>query len=91
MAITIRNKQIEAGIRELGRRRNEGPSAVIARLVKAELTTSGCCGESEHDRVERRRRAMAKWLASLPPITDEGRREIDRMMEEMYDDDGLPR
>ena len=29
MAITIRNKETEAMIRRLGKRRNEGPSAVV--------------------------------------------------------------
>jgi len=34
MAITIRNTEIEAMIREIGRHTGEGPSAVIARAVK---------------------------------------------------------
>ncbi|MBX3578963.1 MAG: type II toxin-antitoxin system VapB family antitoxin [Rhizobiaceae bacterium] len=34
MAITIRNTEIEAMIREIGRNTGEGPSAVIARAVR---------------------------------------------------------
>ena len=35
MAITIRNKQTEELIRRIGRRTGEGPSAVVARAVRA--------------------------------------------------------
>lgn len=34
MAITIRNTEVEAMIREIGRHTGEGPSAVIARAVR---------------------------------------------------------
>jgi hypothetical protein len=34
MAITIRNTEIEAMIREIGRQTGEGPSAVVARAVR---------------------------------------------------------
>ncbi len=34
MAITIRNTEIEAMVREIGRQTGEGPSAVIARAVR---------------------------------------------------------
>jgi hypothetical protein len=91
MAITIRNKRIEAGIRRLGRLRSEGPSAVVGRLVQKELATLGHDDESENERVARRRRAMKEWLASLPPISEGDRREIDRTMQDMYDENGLPR
>lgn len=35
MAITIRNTEIEAMIREIGRQTGEGPSAIIARAVRS--------------------------------------------------------
>jgi hypothetical protein len=91
MAITIRNKTIEEGVRRLGRLRNEGPSAVIGRLVERELRTMGAEGESREEGIARRRKAMAEWIAALPPLTDEDRKAIDRAMEEMYDENGLPR
>jgi hypothetical protein len=91
VAITIRNKKIEDGIRRLGRLRNEGPSAVVGRLVERELGELGQADESEADRIGRRRKAIAEWIASLPPMNDEDRREVDRAMEEMYDENGLPR
>jgi hypothetical protein len=34
---------------------------------------------------------MSEWIATLPPLSDEDREAIDRAMEEMYDEDGLPR
>ncbi|HTV71134.1 MAG TPA: type II toxin-antitoxin system VapB family antitoxin [Rhizobiaceae bacterium] len=34
MAITLRNTEVEAMIREIGRQTGEGPSAVIARAVR---------------------------------------------------------
>ena len=36
MAITLRNKVVEAKIKEIGRRTGEGPSAVIARAIAME-------------------------------------------------------
>lgn len=89
MAITIRNRRIEERIRKLGEIRGEGPSAVIGRLVEKEI--EAVSNESKDERVTRRRRAMDEWIASLPSITDEDRRAIDTAMEEMHDEDGLPR
>ncbi len=90
MAITIRNIRIEAGVRRLGRLRGEGPSAVVGRLVERELAALDIDNETEDERIARKRQAMTEWLASLPPISEEDRREIDRAMEEMYDESGLP-
>lgn len=91
MAITIRNKRVEDGIRRLGRLRGEGPSAVVARLVDKELGGLGVGGPSGEDRAIRRRKALEEWLAGLPPVSEKDRREIDHVMDEMYDDNGLPR
>jgi hypothetical protein len=89
VAITIRNKQTEAGIRALGRLRGEGPSAVISRLVEQELRATSA--ELHTGDAARRRKALEDWLATLPPVTEEDRREIDRAMQEMYDETGLPK
>jgi hypothetical protein len=41
--------------------------------------------------VEEKRRAINEWLGTLPPVTDEDRAEIQRIMDDMYDEDGLPK
>ena len=89
MAITIRNKRLEERVRRLCELNGQGPSATIGRLVDKELKELST--ETEQDRVDRRRKAMDAWIASLPPLTDEDRREMDRVMEEMYDENGLPK
>ena len=88
MAITIRNKKLEANIQELGRERGEGPSAVVARLVEQEQQRRAV--ERKKVLAEREKR-VREWLASLPPVTDEDRAEINRIMEDMYDEYGLPK
>jgi hypothetical protein len=88
MAITIRNKSIESAVREIGKETGEGPSAVIGRLVEDERQR---LGEVERLEVARRRHAMRELLAMLPTLTDEDRAEIDRRMEDMYDERGLPK
>ena len=88
MAITIRNQRVEADLRELGAAMGEGPSATIARLVadeKQRLT------EVQRLELTRRRHAMRELIAMLPKLTDAEKAEMDREMEEMYDEDGLPR
>jgi hypothetical protein len=69
--------------------RGQGPSAIIGHLVDREL--GELSPETAEERVAERRKAMDEWIASLPPLTDEDRREMDRMMEEMYDENGLPK
>lgn len=88
MALTIRNKKVEAAIQELGRETGDGPSAVVARLVDEEQKRRAV--ERMRKQAERERR-VREWLASLPPVTDEDRAEINRIMEDMYDEDGLPK
>lgn len=88
MALTIRNKKVEAAIQELGRETGDGPSAVVARLVDEEQKRRAV--ERMRKQAERETR-VREWLASLPPVTDEDRAEINRIMEDMYDEDGLPK
>jgi len=88
MAITIRNKKLEAAIHELGRQTGDGPSAVLGRLVEEEQKRR----EAEREqRLAERERRVREWLASLTPVTDEDRAEIDRIMQDMYDEWGLPK
>jgi hypothetical protein len=88
VAITIRNKGLEAAIHELGRETGDGPSAVVARLVRNEQERRAL--QRERKLAEREQR-VRQWLASLPPVTEEDRAEINRIIEDMYDEDGLPR
>lgn len=88
MAITLRNKQVEERIRSIGRRTGEGPSAVIARLVEAEEPQPGRVREAE---AARRRAAWDAYEATVPPWTDADRAAVKQAMEDLYDEDGLPR
>jgi hypothetical protein len=58
MAITIRNKTTEELIRKIGRRTGEGPSAVVARLVKAEAGINDNTKPAPPDVVEQRMREL---------------------------------
>jgi hypothetical protein len=64
MAITIRNKDTEAMIRQLGKRRNEGPSAVVNRAVREALEREGQVSQEEY---ERRMRAFEELARKYPP------------------------
>jgi hypothetical protein len=83
MAITIRNKETEAIIRELGKRRNEGPSAVVSRLAKEELKRESAVSKTEY---ERRMAAWDEIMALAPPrdpnVTWE---DLQREMDSLYD------
>jgi len=88
MAITIRNKLVEEHLRQLGRENGEGPSATIARLVADELRR---LTEVERLELTRRRHAMAELMRLVPEFTEEDKAEMDRAMEDMYDQAGVPR
>jgi hypothetical protein len=64
MAITIRNKETEAKIRQLGRRWNRGPSAVVKRLAEQELNKEVQVSPEEY---ERRMRIFEKLAQDFPP------------------------
>ena len=88
MPITLRNKAIEDRIREIGKRTGEGPSAVIARAIGE--VEERFKAEDEALR-EKRIAAMERLRAMLPKLTDEDRRAIDRAMDDLYDENGLPK
>jgi hypothetical protein len=88
MPITLRNKAIEDRIREIGKRTGEGPSAVIARAMGE--VEERLKAEDEALR-EKRIAAMERLRAMLPKLTDEDRRAIDRAMDDLYDENGLPK
>ena len=88
MAITLRNKAVEAKIKEIGRRDGLGPSAVIARAIEREPLHL----QSEPDPGHQARLArMEAFLAELPRPTDEERHAVEEAMDDMYDEDGLPK
>jgi hypothetical protein len=87
MPITIRNKAVEESIRALAKRTGETPAALIARLSVA-----------EHERfkaedVKAQRVAAMKRLRAeaRQTFTDDDRATINQAMEDLYDEEGLPR
>lgn len=88
MAIAIRNKTTEAMIRAIGRRRGEGPSAVVRYLAENKLREFEVV---DPERSAQRKEAIRKVMAGRPRLTDEQKWEIGRRMEELYDEQGLPR
>jgi hypothetical protein len=91
MAITIRNKALEAEIKSIGARLNKGPTDVLKQLVEEHaLLAAERQRLAEAAMIARRTAAMKKLMAELPIFTEEQKREMDRRMNEMYDENGLP-
>jgi hypothetical protein len=88
MAITLRNKKLEEQIRALGRESGEGPSAVIARAIAAESERARA--EKERTVAERLAR-MRAYRATLPKFTEEEKNAVWEALDDLYDEDGLPR
>lgn len=88
MAITIRNKETERIIRDVGSQTGEGPSALIARLVGQEERR---LAEARKARREERRKALDALMAATPKATPEDWEDIQRIMDDMYDAGGLPK
>ena len=87
MAITIRNKETEELIRKIGRRTGEGPSAVVARLVKQEA--SGRNEQKVPEEEVRRRMAVFEELRKKYPNTGPEMTwaEIEEEMDSIFGDD----
>ena len=89
MPITLRNKAVEEQIRTIGKQTGEGPSAVIARLSSQEHERLKAQDEA---RKEKRLEAMKRLRAEARKIfTEEDREAIRREIEDLYDEDGLPK
>ena len=88
MAITLRNKFVEKQIRTIGQQTGEGPSAVIARVIGAE--TERLKAEADRRKEERLARINA-FLETLPVPTDEERKAVWETLDDLYDEDGLPK
>ncbi len=88
MAITLRNKAVEAKIKAIGRRDGLGPSAVIARAIERDDAIAQSEPAPGH---QARLARMEAFLAELPIPTDDERRAVQEAMDDMYDEDGLPK
>ncbi|WP_161141351.1 type II toxin-antitoxin system VapB family antitoxin [Propylenella binzhouense] len=88
MAITIRNSATERIIRDIGRETGEGPSPLVTRWAHEALERRD---REKAERRERRRKAVEKWSSDLPQYTDEDGEQVERIMDDMYDEWGLPR
>lgn len=88
MAITLRNKTVEEQIREIGKATGEGPSAVIARVVKAEGER---LREEKERRTQERLARMRAFRATLPTFTDEEKKAVWDALDDLYGEDGLPK
>jgi hypothetical protein len=83
MAITIRNKDTEAIIRRLGKRWNEGPSGVVARLAKQEEQRAEKIDKAEQ---ERRMQAWDELMALAPPRDPNlSWQDIEKEMDGLFD------
>jgi hypothetical protein len=91
MAITIRNKALEAEIKAIGARLNKGPTDVLKQLLADHAAIS-----AERERLKRealiaqRKAAMEELLAEARLVTDEQRAAARQAERDMYDDNGLP-
>lgn len=88
MPITLRNRKVEEQIREFGKATAEGPSAVIARVVAAE--EERLRQEKERTVAERLAR-MRAFRATLPKFTEEEKKAVWEALDDLYDEDGLPK
>ncbi len=93
MAITIRNKALEAEIKAIGARLNKGPTDVLRTLVEQHAKLEAERQSVEEDALLAKRSAAMKTLMDevRALITDEDRDLMQRNMDEMYDENGLPR
>lgn len=90
MAITLRNKAAEEMIRQIGRQRGLGPSAVIVQAVEAFAKAPVAAVPPEQ--VERRLKVFDAIVArARAELTDEDRAAMRKEAEDMYDEFGLPK
>ena len=87
MAITLRNKVLEAKIKAIGLRTGLGPSAVIARAIEHQEAKMIPSTDAIAERLAR----MKVVLAELPKPTEDDRRTVREAMRDLYDEDGLPK
>jgi len=87
VAITIRNKETEDLIRNIGRRTGEGPSAVIRRLAENEnrMQATGQVSEAE---VARRLAVFDELREKYPPSGQKmSWSEVEKEMDSIFGED----
>jgi hypothetical protein len=83
VAITIRNKQTEEMIRQIGARTGEGPSSVIKRLAEEALAAAP--GKISQAEFERRMAAWDDLMADVPRFTKAEQQAIQDETDHLFD------
>lgn len=89
MAITIRNKALEAEIRAIGKATGKGPTDVLRAMLDAHRKAE----EAERRAVvQRRARALQGLIEEARArSTDDDRATVKQSLAELYDADGAPK
>jgi hypothetical protein len=88
MAITIRNKPLEAKIKAIGAKYRKGPTQTVRFLLHEHIMREPV---DEHALGAGREGKIAKLRAEAARTTDEDRRKLRQSIDRMYDERGLPR
>ena len=88
MAITIRNKQLEAEIKALGAKYRKGPTDTVRFLLREHIMREPV---DEHASAAERKGKIAELRAEAARTTDEDRRKRRQSIDRMWDERGLPR
>jgi hypothetical protein len=87
MAVSLRNRQIEAEIHAIGKRLGKGPTDVLRHRLEDHRAQEEA---RKAALVERRRRASVAFMASTPFPIDEDRARAQEAIDAMYGENGLP-
>jgi hypothetical protein len=88
MAITIRNKQLEAEIKALGAKYRKGPTDTVRFLLREHIMREPV---DEHASAAEREGKIAELRAEAARTTDEDRRKRRQSIDRMWEERGLPR
>ena len=86
MSLNIKNERVHALAREAARLTGQSQTSVIERALEELLAR-----ESRESEREERRRQIEELLSEMHArVTDEDRARARQIMEDMYDENGLP-
>jgi hypothetical protein len=89
MAITIRAKDVEDAIRALQKRDNKGPTDILRDLIRLREEREAA---EQAARIEKRRLALQALVdEARRSLTDADRAAIRAAMDDLYDENGLPK
>jgi hypothetical protein len=88
MAITIRNKQLEAEIKAIRTKDRKGPTETVKFLLPEHIMREPV---DEHASAAEREGKIAELRAEAARTTDEDRRKRRQSIDRMWDERGLPR